>query len=362
MDDRIGQPLAGPPGPEDQAPPGAWARRHPIRDTGVEISTVGIGGGPIGNLFAPMNDADAGSLLHAAIERRIRYFDTAPVYGMGLAETRLGHALAPYRRDRFVVSTKVGRLLRADAQPDPDLFHDGEPFFKGSSALNPVWDFSYQGTSRSLEESLGRLGLDGVEIAFLHEPPDRCLRQAVEEGYRALRDLRQANMVQAIGVGWDRTDTMVQLVAELDFDCVLVAGRYTLLDQSAMERLLPACAERQVAVVVGGVFNSGILADPRATYDYLPAEADVKGRVQKVTEICDRWSVPLKAAALQFPLGHRAVAGIVLGMRTLGELKENLKLLDLAVPPGLWHDLQQIGLLPETAPVPGEPDSRADRD
>jgi D-threo-aldose 1-dehydrogenase len=361
MGDRIGPQLAGPPGPPDRAAPGAWARRRPIHDTGVEISTVGIGGGPIGNLFAPMSDADAGSLLHAAIERGIRYFDTAPVYGMGLAETRLGRALAPYPRDRFVVSTKVGRLLQANAQPDPDLLHNGEPFFKDSPALNPIWDFSYKGTSQSLEESLDRLGLDSVEIVFLHEPPDRCLRQAVEEGYRALRDLRRTSTVQAIGVGWDRTDIMTQLVNELDFDCVLLAGRYTLLDQSAMERLLPACAERHVAVVAGGVFNSGILADPSATYDYLPAPASVKKRVQKMTEICDRWSAPLKAVALQFPLGHQAVAGIVLGMRTRSELTENLKLLDLAVPPGLWRDLQQAGLLPETAPIPAEPDSSADR-
>jgi len=245
-------------------------------------------------------------------------------------------------------------LIRAGAPPDPDLFHNGEPFFKDNSALNPVWDFSYVGTSRSLEESLGRLGLGGVEIAYLHEPPDRFLREAVEEGYRALRDLRQAGTVRAIGVGWDRVDVMTRLVAELDFDCILVAGRYTLLDQSAMERLLPACVERGVAVVVGGVFNSGILADPAATYDYVPAQGDVRARVHKITEICDRWSVPLKAVALQFPLGHPAVAAVVLGMRTVRELTENLALLDTAVPPGLWRDLQDAGLLPETVPVPGE--------
>jgi D-threo-aldose 1-dehydrogenase len=357
MGDGTGRPLASPPGPDGEAPsPGSWARRRAIGGTGVEISTVGVGGGPIGNLFAPISDAESGSLLHAAIERGVRYFDTAPVYGTGLAETRLGRALAPYPRDRFAVSTKVGRLLRADAPPDPDLFHNGEAFFKVSPVLNPVWDFSYEGTARSLEESLGRLGLDGVEIAFLHEPPDRCLRQATGEGYRALRDLRQAGTVRAIGVGWDRVDVMARLVAELDFDCILVAGRYTLLDQSAMERLLPVCVERGVAVVVGGVFNSGILADPAATYDYVPAQGDVRERVRKMAEICDRWSAPLKAVALQFPLGHRAVAGVVLGMRTVGELKENLGLLDFAVPPGLWRDLQHAGLLPEAAPVPREPD------
>jgi len=211
-----------------------------------------------------------------------------------------------------------------------------------SEKRNPartVWDFSYEGTSRSLEESLGRLGLGGVEIAFLHEPPDGYLRQAVEEGYRALRDLRQANTVRAVGVGWDRVDVMARLVAELDFGCVLVAGRYTLLDQSAMAMLLPACVDRMVAVVAGGVFNSGILADPSATYDYVPAQRDVMERVRRMTEICDRWSAPLKAVALQFPLGHEAVAGIVLGMRTLGELEENLGLLDFAVPPGLWREL-----------------------
>src|SRR5262245_60214514 len=152
---------------------------------------------------------------------------------------------------------------------------------------------------------------------------------------------------------------MARLVAELDFDCVLVAGRYTLLDQSALPRLLPACVRHGAAVVVGGVFNSGILADPSATYDYVPAHGEVKARVRKLTEICDHWSTPLKAVALQFPLAHPAVAGIVLGMRTAGELNENLGLLDFAVPPGLWSDLQHVGLLPEAAPVPGKFESRA---
>jgi D-threo-aldose 1-dehydrogenase len=355
MDDGIGPPLAGSPGSkDDESPPGSWAKRRLISDTGVAISTVGVGGGPIGNLFAPMDDADADRLLRAGVQRGVRYFDTAPLYGLGLAETRLGRALAHYPRDRFVVSTKVGRLLVADAPPDPDMYHNGEPFFKDAPALNPIWDFSREGTSRSLEESLTRLGLGGIDIALLHEPPDRCLRQAVDEGYQALRDLRHTHAVRAIGIGWDRVDIMAQLVTELDLDCILVAGRYTLLDQSALDRLMPACLNRNVAVVVGGVFNSGILADPSATCDYVPATRGIRERVQMLKQICERWSAPLKSVALQFPLGHPAVAGIVLGMRTVAELTENLELVDFAVPPGLWHDLKHAGLLPEAAPIPGD--------
>jgi D-threo-aldose 1-dehydrogenase len=335
--------------------PNLAARLTPIRDTGVEISTAGVGGGPIGNLFAPVTDADADLLLHAALRYGIRYFDTAPQYGLGLAETRLGRVLSQQPRDAFVVSTKVGRLLRPDAPPDPDLFHMGEPFFKVSTALNPVWDFSRAGVHQSIEESLDRLSLDRVEIAFLHEPPGRFLRQAVTEGCSSLRDLRRAGVVRAIGIGWDRVDEMASLVEEVDLDCILVAGRYTLLDQSAMQRLLPACARRRVAVIVGGVFNSGILADPDATYEYVPAEPEVRERVRMLTEICRRWSVPLKALALQFPLGHPAVAGIVLGMRSTRELEENLGLLELPMPHGLWREIHNAGLLAEEAPVPGEP-------
>jgi D-threo-aldose 1-dehydrogenase len=353
--DGIGQTRAISPGSKADVPlPGSWARRRRIGDTGVEISSVGIGGGPIGNLFAPMTDDDADLLLRAGFERGVSYFDTAPLYGMGLAETRLGRALAQYRRDQFVVSTKVGRLLVGDAPPDPDTYHDGVPFFRDTPALNPIWDFSREATSRSLEESIARLGLGNVDIALLHEPPDRYLRQAVDEGYQTLRDRRDADAVRAIGIGWDRVDVMAQLVAELDIDCVLVAGRYTLLDQTALDGLLPACLDRNVAVIVGGVFNSGILANPSATYDYVPATRRIKQRVQALTDTCERWSVPLKAVALQFPLGHPAVAGVVLGMRTIAELAENLELLDFAVPPVLWHELQQAGLLSESAPIPGD--------
>src|SRR5215469_16982548 len=334
---------------------------HPIGDSGVEISTVGLGGGPIGNLFAPMTDDDADLLLHAAVDRGVRYFDTAPLYGMGLAETRLGRALARYGREQFVVSTKVGRLLLADAPPDPDMYHDGEPFFKDTPALNPLWDFSREGTSRSIEESLARLGLGTIDIALLHEPPERCLSQAVDAGYQALRDLRHARVIRAIGVGWDRVDVMAQLVGELDLDCVLVAGRYTLLDQSALDQLMPGCLERNVAVIAGGVFNSGILADPGGTYDYVPASRQIRERVQMLTRICERWSTPLKSVALQFPLAHPAVAGIVLGMRTVAELTENLELLEFPVPSGLWSDLRRASLLPETAPLPGGRDPRTGR-
>jgi D-threo-aldose 1-dehydrogenase len=329
--------------------------RVSIATTGVEVTRMGVGGGPLGNLQSVVTDADATSLLGGSLSAGIRYFDTAPVYGMGLSEERFGRVLSKASRNSFVVSTKVGRLLRADAEPEPELFHDGEPFFKQTPALNPVWDFSYQATIESLRESLARLRLSRVEIALLHEPPESWMREAASDGYRALRDLRAAGEVSAIGVGWDNVRLMSHLVSELDFDCVLLAGRYTLLDQSALAKLLPLCLKRGVHVIMGGVFNSGILASQsqQGTYDYLPASAEMRTRAERITEICDRWSVPTKAAALQFPLAHPAVSAVVVGMRTVAELRDNIEMMRLEIPPQFWSSLKDSGMLPGGTPTPG---------
>jgi D-threo-aldose 1-dehydrogenase len=331
---------------------GRGTRTVPLGQTGIELTRVGVGGGPLGNLFTVVTELDARELVRDALRSGIRYFDTAPVYGMGLAETRLGQALAGTDRAAAVISTKVGRILSADAPPDPGFLVDGEPIFRDTPPVNPLWDFSFDGVLTSLQASLERLGLDRVDIAFLHEPTAEQLDQAATEGYRALRHLRNAGAVAAIGVGWDEIEPMADLVAGLEMDCILLAGRYTLLDQSALDRLLPLCAERGTGVIVGGVFNSGILAATDGPFEYLPAGPEVRARVEQITRHCDRFDVPLRAAALQFPLAHPAVVSVVLGMRSVAELRDNLRMLDVEIPAGLWTALRRDGLLPHNAPTP----------
>lgn len=318
------------------------------------VSRLAVGGGPLGNLLAPVSDADAESVVRTALDLGLRLFDTAPVYGMGLAEQRLGRALATVDRDAVTVSTKVGRLLRADAPPEQALFHDGEPFFRDTPPLSTVWDFSYDGAIASLRESLDRLGLERADIVYLHEPAPEQISEAAGEAWRALCDLRASGVVRAIGLGSDRLDVMLELVRELELDCLLLASRYSLLDHSSLDELLPLCAERGVAVIAGGVFNSGILADPAgaATFDYLPADAEVRARVARMRAACETWDVPMKAAALQFPLAHPAVVSVVVGMRTAREVADNVAMLDIEIPDGLWSDLRQWGLLPPSAPTP----------
>jgi D-threo-aldose 1-dehydrogenase len=324
----------------------------PLGRTGIELTRAGVGGGPLGNLFDVVTERDARELVREALRSRIRYFDTAPVYGMGLAETRLGQALAGADRAAVVISTKVGRILSADAPPDPDFLVDGEPIFRDTPQVNPLWDFSFDGVLTSLRASLERLGQDRADIVFLHEPTAELLGQAATDGYRALRRLRDAGTVRAIGVGWDQVEPMADLVAGREMDCILLAGRYTLLDQSALGRLLPLCTKRGTGVIVGGVFNSGILAATDGPFEYLPAGPEVRARVEQITRHCDRFGVPLRAAALQFPLAHPAVASAVLGMRSVAELRDNLQMLDVEIPAGLWTALQRDGLLPHDAPTP----------
>jgi D-threo-aldose 1-dehydrogenase len=334
--------------------PGAAARRAAeIGATGAVVSRLALGGGPLGNLLRQVSDEDAERLVLAAHDAGICLFDTAPVYGMGLAERRLGRALRSIDRDDVTVSTKVGRLLRADAPREEELFQDGVPFFRDAPDLGTVWDFSYEGARKSLEESLDRLGLERADIVYLHEPSLERAEWAAADAWRALRDLRAAGSVRAIGLGSDLIEVMIPIVRERELDCLLLASRYSLLDHSALDELLPLCVERGVAVVMGGVFNSGILADPDGTptFDYVPADVDTRARVARLRGVCDSWGVPLKAAALQFPLLHPAAISVVVGMRTEDELRDNVEMLDVDIPPGLWQDLKDQGLIPEAAPT-----------
>jgi D-threo-aldose 1-dehydrogenase len=318
-----------------------------IRDTGVDISRLGLGTAPLGNLFARVDGETASAVVAAALEHGITFYDTAPVYGFGLAEQRLGGALAHADRRRLAISTKVGRLLRADAPPDPELFHDGEPYFKDTPPVNPVWDFTRRGVQASIEESLERLGLDRVDIVFVHEPPDAYFDEAITQAHRALRDLQQQGTVGAVGLGWDRPERMAQFLRRADCDCILLAGRYTLLDQSALAELLPLCRRRRTAVIAGGVFNSGVLADPRpgATYDYTPASSAMVERAERIKAACNELGISLTTAALAFPFTDPAVASVLIGVRTLEELREDVTAFSRPVPPSLWARLVKARLL-----------------
>jgi D-threo-aldose 1-dehydrogenase len=327
------------------------AERVPLGGTRLAVTRLGLGTAPLGGLFAPVTDADARGTVERAYALGLRFFDTAPLYGYGLAEQRLGRVLRQEPRAEFVLATKVGRLLRPGAPPDPSQFYEGEPFYKVASPLNPVFDFTYDGVMRSVEESLRRLGLDRIEILHIHDP-DEHYADALRGAYPALDRLRQEGTIEAVGVGMNQSEMLVRFAREARVDCVLVAGRYTLLDQSALRELLPLCLERRIAVIAGGAYNSGILADPGAggaTFNYVPARPEVIARAQRLEAVCRRHGVPLKAAALQFPLGHPAVTSVLIGCRSPAEVEENVRLFRAEIPAELWAQLRREGLIVEAA-------------
>ncbi|MEU6717566.1 aldo/keto reductase [Nonomuraea sp. NPDC046802] len=304
------------------------------------LPRYGFGGAPIGNLFEEVSEEEARAAVDAAWESGVRLYDTAPHYGLGLSEQRLGAALAG--RSGYVLSTKVGRLL-VPAAPEG---RDGEGFDVPAD-LKRVWDFSAAGVRRSLEESLARLGLPSVDIALIHDPDDH-VDQAIEQAYPALAELRAQGRVQAIGVGMNQWQAPLRFAQETDVDVVMLAGRYTLLDQSGLP-LLEECVKRGVRVLAAGVFNSGILATPKpsGTYNYQPAPAALVERATRIAQVCERHGVSLPQAAMAFPLRHPAVATIVLGARTPQEVTTNAALQAQPVPEDLWADLEAEELLPK---------------
>jgi len=324
--------------------------------TNLAVPRFGVGTAPLGNMFEALTDEHADAVLGRAVAQGLRYFDTAPLYGHGLAEQRVGRAVAGLPRDEVYVSTKVGRLLRADAPRDESQFYLGEPFYKDVPPVGPVWDFTYDGIMRSVEESFVRTGLDRFDVLLLHDPDDH-FEAASTTGFAALAKLREEGTARAIGAGMNQAPMLARLVEACDVDVLLVAGRYTLLDQVAMDELLPLCEQRTISIVVGGVFNSGILIDPApgARYNYVPADSTVISRAQSIKAVCDRYGVPLPAAALQFPFAHPRVCTVLLGIRSIDELEKNLLWLDAPIPDELWAELKSNGLLREDAPTPSSP-------
>lgn len=316
--------------------------------TALEVTRLGLGTAPLGGLFSPISEEQFTATVERAWELGLRLFDTAPLYGKGVAEARLGAALAGRPRDEYVLSTKVGRLLRRDAPPDPETLRG---LWKAAPALNPVFDFSGEGVLRSFSESLERLGLDRIDIALIHDPDDHA-EEALAGAYPTLEQLQREGAVGAVGVGSNQVDVLCRFARETDVDCLLVAGRYTLLDHEGLAELLPLCVDRGIAAIAGGVFNSGILADPQAgaTFNYEPASRELIERAQRLRGVCERHGVSLGAAAIQFPLAHPAVVAVVTGAVSAAELEENVGYARFPVPADLWAELKTEGLIPAAAP------------
>ena len=337
-------------------------KQVPTRQVGrtdLRTTLLGLGTVAIGNFGRVTPDADAASLIDAAWNAGIRYFDTAPLYGHGLAELRLGAGLRWRPADEFVLSSKVGRILKPARRQDIDFapWVDGAPFVRD-------FDYSYDGTMRAFEDSLQRMGLERMDICFIHDidvancgaRQPEVFEQAMTDCWRALASLRDQGVVKAIGVGVNEWEVCHEALKRRDFDCFLLAGRYTLLEQDAIDSFLPLCEERGASVIVGGGFNSGILATGAvegALYNYHPAPPEVLGRVRRIEQVCARHGVPLPAAALQFVVAHPAVCSFVAGIRNVGQLESNLAWFNASIPAGFWNDLRAEGLLSEKAPTPG---------
>ncbi|MFH8798625.1 aldo/keto reductase [Streptomyces sp. NPDC017936] len=317
--------------------------------SGVEVTALGLGAAGIAGLYTEVDDEQAHAAVSAAWRRGVRYFDTAPHYGLGLSERRLGAALRAHPRAAYTVSTKVGRRLEPADGAGDDLAHG----FAVPATHRRVWDFTADGVRRTLEASLERLGLDRVDVVYLHDPDDHA-EEAFREGYPALEQLRSEGVVGAIGAGMNQTAMLTRFVRDTDVDVVLCAGRYTLLDQGALTDLLPAAGERGVSVVIGGAFNSGLLADPgpTATYDYARAPAELVERALRLAAVAARHGTTLRAAALAFCAAHPAVASVLAGARSAAEAEDCAEQFAAPVPAAFWRELRESGLLPPEAPVP----------
>jgi D-threo-aldose 1-dehydrogenase len=307
----------------------------PLGSRGVTVTRVGLGGAPLGNMFTELPDEDAAGTVAAAWESGIRCFDTAPFYGHGLSERRLGAALRDHPRDSYVLSSKVGRLLEPDPHFDPGIF-------RVPRGLAPRFDFSRDGVRRSIDASLERLGLDRLDVVLVHDPDDHEAN-ALAGAFPALIELREQGVVRAIGAGMNQHEMLGRFVARVDLDCVLLAGRYSLLDRSGAG-FLDECAARGIGVLLGGVFNSGVLAtdETRATFDYELASTEILDRTARLREACGHHGIPLPAAALDFALRHPAVSSVVVGAREPGEIRADVEWAQLPVPAALREELDAV--------------------
>jgi D-threo-aldose 1-dehydrogenase len=326
--------------------------------SGLEVTSLAFGTAPVGNIFREIDEATSDGMYQRAWDAGVRFYDTAPMYGHGLAELRTGHSLRWKKRDDYVLSSKVGRLLRPARRDSIDFAP-----WTNAAPFTMDFDYSYDGTMRSFEDSLQRLALESIDILFIHDidvftrgkDQPEVFAQAMDGCWRALESLRSQGMVKAIGVGVNEWEVCHEALKQRDFDAFLLAGRYTLLEQEALDAFLPLCEARGAAVLVGGGFNSGILATgarPGAKYNYSPAPAHIMDKVARIEAVCAEFAVPLPAAALQFVVAHPAVPSFAAGTRTVEQLDQTISWFSHPIPPEFWAALKAKGLLREDAPVP----------
>ena len=336
-------------------------QRRTIGRRGLQVTGLGLGTAPLGGLYRDLSDEEAFATVAAAWDAGVRYFDTAPHYGHTKAEHRLGDALRRYPRDQYVLSTKVGRRFVPRTTP-----YDGSEGWQNPLPFQAIYDYSHDGILRAFEDSQQRLGIAEIDILLIHdlEPATHGDKYASYwkqltdgGGFRALDDLRSAGAVKAVGLGVNQAAPILDALANFDIDCALLAGRYTLLEQATLNDLLPACEARGVSILLGGAFNSGILAqgvEGDLKFNYGAAPPEVIERVARLEAVCRKHDVPLAAAALQFPRAHPAVATVLTGARSADELRENVASFERPIPAALWTALHDEGLLDPRAPVPKE--------
>jgi D-threo-aldose 1-dehydrogenase len=326
------------------------------------VTTIGLGGAPMGGFRATIPDAEAMALSNAAWDLGVRYYDTSPFYGYGRSELRMGAALREKPREDFVISTKIGRIMhpmKPGEKKAADFRENGLPGFA------PEFDYSYDGVMRSLEHSHLRLGLAKIDIALIHdvdfwtikdrEVLNQRFKTVMDSGFKALDELRKAGIISAIGVGINESDTSLRFIQAGDFDCMLLAGRYTLLEQGALEAFLPECTKRNVSVILGGPYNSGILTGgvtDKATHDYVQAPRELIEKARKIEAICKRHGVELGAAAMQFPLFHPAFCAVIPGALSVAEVKQNVSRISARIPVELWSELKREKLIDPASPTP----------
>jgi D-threo-aldose 1-dehydrogenase len=305
--------------------------------TGIEVSRLSLGTAALGGLYTSVSDADCTDTIHAAMENGMNFIDTAPHYGKGTSEIRIGKAIAGRDRTSFVISTKVGRLLVPSTNDIDEFFMDAD------NNVERKFDFSARGVRQSLEESLERLGLDNVDILFIHDPDSHEI-EAILEAYPELDRMRSEGIIKSIGVGMNQCQVPLRIMDKTDIDLILIAGRYSLLDQEALEDLLPSALARNVDVIAAGVFNSGILANPTrgARFDYVPASEELFKKTMRIRDVLDSHNVTLTSAALQFPLRHPAVKSVLVGCRSGEEVRRNIADFNKTIENSVWDDLVRV--------------------
>ena len=331
-------------------------KKRKLGNTDIELTSIGFGGAPLGNLFEELNETDCFNIIKKSFEMSINLFDTSPLYGYGLSEHRIGNFLKTIDPNNYYLSTKVGRYLT----PQRNYFKEGK--FKGHLNFIPNLDYSYDGVMRSFDQSIHRLAVPKIDICLIHDVDrynfgddvDNYFKEAMNGAYKALNDLKEQKVIKAIGVGLNDADICAKFANAGDFDCMLLAGRYTLIDQSALDEFFPIAKKNKIGIILGGVFNSGILAKgigEDVTYWYEKIPLEIKVKYQKISQVCQKYNVPVPAAALQFSYSNQLISSMILGIDRVEQIEQNYEFLNYPIPKELWGDLIKQKIIDERSAV-----------